>query len=469
VRAGRVGAAMTHSRLTRLVAAALAALLPATAALAQSKPPGARYAAMVQKVAAMTEDAGAVALIERRRMSLLNVLWEDTGRWLGSSVGPNISDVTIEVEMTVGGKKRTALMPVLRRPNFSDVTGDVSLEKIRIPVGNQVQAWKAGDPLSTISLREFLASPGRYLTLPQRGTIKGGSLLARRDSHALVSAQAAFLPVPAQGTATFWPVIFNYQSTRRNPAVLTLLVTRQGTSATIIDNVRDSLGNPELGSWGQRLFLNAGGQRAPLTAERLSAVQRTGVTSNGEAAASLGDDANLLMLVQIPLRYREPRRHAAKAETIQPLAGLAAPAASAPAPAADKAKARGGRPDVETAVLGHGPERGPYTELDGLTIERDPRFPVRVTVQFYQATSNGVLSASIVKALATQIDRVYRSADYVGSLVTPRPSEPARPTAWHGTSPPPPGVTWMDFPGLVQRAQDVGASPAGGPRHTSAP
>ena len=28
---------------------------------------------------------------------LLNVLWEDTGRWEGSAVGPNISDVTIEV------------------------------------------------------------------------------------------------------------------------------------------------------------------------------------------------------------------------------------------------------------------------------------------------------------------------------------------------------------------------------------
>jgi len=397
------------------------------------------------------------------------VLWEDTGRWLGSSVGPNISDVTIEVEMTVGGKKRTALMPVIRRPNFSDVTGDVPLEKIRIPVGNQVEGWKAGDPLSTISLREFLASPGRYLTLPQRGAIKRGSLLARRDSHALVSAQAAFLPVPAQGTATFWPVIFNYQSTRRNPAVLTLLVTRQGTSATIIDNVRDGLGDLGLGSWGQRLFLNAGGQRAPLTAERLSAVQRTGVTSNGEAAASLGDDANLLMLVQIPLRYRQPRRAAAaKGAANDPPAGFGAPLAAASSEAAPPRDERVRRPDVETAVLGHGPELGPYTELDGLTIERDPRFPVRVTVQFYQATSNGVLSPGIVKALAAQVGRVYRSADYVGSLVVPRPSEPARPTAWQGTSPPPPGVVWTDFPGLVQRVQDVGASERATP-HSTAP
>src|SRR5262245_12924220 len=36
-----------------------------------------------------------------------------------------------------------------------------------------------------------------------------------------------------------------------------------------------------------------------------------GVTSNKEAASSIGDDANLLMLIQIPLKYRQPRVHAA--------------------------------------------------------------------------------------------------------------------------------------------------------------
>jgi hypothetical protein len=37
--------------------------------------------------------------VNRTGLQLLNVLWEDTGRWEGSSVGPNISDVTIEVQM----------------------------------------------------------------------------------------------------------------------------------------------------------------------------------------------------------------------------------------------------------------------------------------------------------------------------------------------------------------------------------
>jgi hypothetical protein len=106
------------------------------------------------------------------------------------------------------------------------------------------------------------------------------------------------------------------------------------------------------------------------------------------------------------------------------------------------------------AVLGHGPELGPYTELDGLTIERDPRFPVRVTVQFYQATSNGVLAAADVGKLRAQIKKVYAAADYVGSLVVPTAADRQRPTNWDGVGPRPAGVTVQDFPGLMQRWHD---------------
>ena len=102
-------------------------------------------------------------------------------------------------------------------------------------------------------------------------------------------------------------------------------------------------------------------------------------------------------------------------------------------------------------MLGHGPELGPYTELDGLTIERDPRFPVRVTVQFYQATSNGVLAARDVKSAgARRLRRCTAMADYVGSLVAPTDADRRRPTNWDGVSPRPPGVTMTDFPGLMR-------------------
>ena len=109
------------------------------------------------------------------------------------------------------------------------------------------------------------------------------------------------------------------------------------------------------------------------------------------------------------------------------------------------------RSGMETAVLGHGPELGPFVELAGKTITRDARFPVRVTVQFYQATSTGKITRGDVAILHQQIKKVYRQADYVGSLVVPTSLDRERPTIWDGFSGMPAGTTWASFPGLVER------------------
>ncbi len=453
---------LRRAGLTALLLLAPGLIVPAAA---QTDPQArTRYASMVRKVAGMPNDSRATSLARKQGLSVLNVMWEDTGRYLGSSVGPNISDVTIEVEMkSARGRSTTALMPVLRFPNFSDKTGDVATDKIWLPIGNHAPGGLAPDRTPDyITLKQFLEDPTKYMSQPDKGKIKKGSLLAKRDTHVLVSAQATFLPIPSDTEATFWPVIFNYQSTRRNPAVLTLLVTRQGTSMTVVDNTRDTLRGQ---SWGQRLFFNKGGQRAPLIAERLSRVESNGVTANGESADSLGADANLLMIIQIPLKYRQPPVPKAMAmsadaasDSLKGIGGGAPPAseaASGAAPASAPMKRSAAKPrevsDVETAVLGTGPELGPYTELDGLKIERDPRFPVRVTVQFYQATSNGVVSAENIQLLAAQISKVYKTADYVGSLVAPTKADRRRPTNWNGVGPMPAGTTCADFPALAAR------------------
>ena len=65
---------------------------------------------------------------------------------------------------------------------------------------------------------------------------------------------------------------------------------------------------------------------------------------------------------------------------------------NAPCPTTGEGELRRSKSDVENAVIGHGKIEGPYTEIDNMAIERDPRFPIRVTVQFYKATSNGVVS-----------------------------------------------------------------------------
>lgn len=424
--------------MNALAAAVAAAVLAAQAPV----PPPSDAAVAVGRVAAMVSDPNAQALAARHGLQLLNVLWEDTGRFQGSSVGPNISDVTIEVVSGDGAGRKLALMPVLRFPNFADRTADVRLDRIFLRVGNE----RKGGEEKVISLRDLLAEPARFLSFPADGGIRTGSLLAPRDTHALVSAQAAFLPVPREGKATFHPVIFNYQSTGGNPAVLTVLVTRQGASVTIVDNARDTVSGGA--SWGQRLFFNAGGERAPLTAERISDVIRRGTTANGESAASLGQDANLLMLVQVPLRFRERPRRA--------LAYEAMPPSAAGAPAAALSRSRS---DLEVAVLGHGALEGPFTELAGLEVERDARFPVRVTVQFYQATATGEVGEPEMAHLAKLVASVYEKGDQVGSLVVPGPGDARRPTAWDGASQPLGDVAWWDFPGLVERFWRNGRQP----------
>jgi hypothetical protein len=439
--------------MRRFLAALTTTALLAPPAVAQ--PLAARsFPEIVADVADMVSDSEAQTLVQKKGLGIVNVMWEDTGRWEGSSVGPNISDVTIEVEASNDAQGRhTYLMPVIRHDNFSDKTADVKMDRIFIPVGNA-----KGKKLETITLTQLLANPTRYMSSPGKGKIIKGSLLApRRDKHVLVSAQHAFLPVPKDGQATFWPVIFNYQSYEENPAVLTILVTRQGASMTIIDNARDTVTGG--GSWGQRLYFNQDGKKAPLIAERLKDVQQKGTTANGESAASLGEDANLLMLIQVPLKMKEVARMAGGGGYgVGSGSGgmMADKAPMAPsATMAEGAATRGRESDVDTAVLGHGETEGPYTELDGLKIERDPRFPVRVTVQFYQATSNGVVSPADIARMSEQIDKVYAKGDYVGSLVVPAPGDRKRPTNWDGGPHKNDDGTYS-FPGLEARFRKFG-------------
>jgi hypothetical protein len=83
---------------------------------------------------------------------------------------------------------------------------------------------------------------------------------------------------------------------------------------------------------------------------------------------------------------------------------------------------------VEPAVIGHGAVEGPFTEIDGLAIERDERFPIRVTVQFYKATCDGAPDEDAIVEIGAQIERVYADAKMVGSLVDA--GETGRVTEW---------------------------------------
>ena len=384
----------------------------------------------IGSVVNMPNDGGLQSRASRLGLNVLNVLWEDTGRSGGSSVGPNISDVTLQVREPADGGTRTHLLPVIRFPNFSDKTADIAADKLWIKVGNQTK----GGQVVTVPLTEVLEHLREYLTDPD-SVIGEGNLLAARDTHFLTSAQHVFVPIPKKGKAEFNPVIFNYQSQPGNPAVLTLLCTRQGTSVAVIEN---SGGDQSLQGWGQQLFHNNQGQRTTFTAERKSDVKARIEAGQATAqdAGALEEGADMLLIVQVPLKFREPPARMIGGYGSGGggmMADEAAPAMAAP-PEAEAPMEKSSRSravsDVENAVIGHGEDLGPVVEGNNLKLERDDRFPVRVTVQFYKATSNGVVSDADLEDAKKQIDRVYARGDYVGSLVVPEGAR-HRPTDWH--------------------------------------
>jgi hypothetical protein len=395
--------------------------------------PNAGYLDVIRRVANMAQDNQIAQMVQRHGLNMVNLTWEDTGRYKGSSVGPNISDMTIQVGANnARGQFEVSAMPVIRFPNFSDITGDIAPEDFTLMVGNQGRSRG----LQRVSLRDVLEDPTAFMSRPDSWRGREKTLLAPRDSKVLVSAQACFLPIPQQGIASFNPVLFNYQSVAGDPAVLTILATREGTSMTIIDNKRDAFASGA--AWGQRLFHNNHGQRTSLTGQRITDFANSGGDVQGGGAG-----LNMVLLIQVPLKQRNAYREAGG------FGGGGAPGA-----AYDSVKAYKRGSDVEAAVIGHGWNEGLFTEVDNLSIQRDGRFPVRVTVQFYKATATGQPSDSDIRTIKKEIDSVYKFADNVGSLVTD--GHTGRPTGYWGMKVQP-HHWWQQF--WRRHQQNTGDSP----------
>jgi hypothetical protein len=262
------------------------------------------YEDVIRQTENMVQDQESQQIARQHGMQILNLTWEDTARFKGSAVGPNISDMTIQVQRLVSGTDRYELtcMPVIRYPNFTDLSADIAPDNFYVLVGNE-----KGLPLEKITLRQLLGDLRHHLHDPCSWKGNRTSLLApERDSHVLVSAQACFLPIPHEGIAEFNPVLFNYQSRKGDPAVLAILATREGTSITVIDNQRDAFRAGR--TWGQRLFFNKNGQRCSLTGKRKSDfLAGASKLQDQDAPPAVERDRaglNLVLLIQLPLKQK---------------------------------------------------------------------------------------------------------------------------------------------------------------------
>lgn len=383
----------------------------------------------VSKVRSMaTWGSDAQKLAEAEGMSINTVTWQDTSRTVGSSWGDNITDMTISQELRDArtGKSETAEMPVIQLSNnMTDKTADIDLDKFMVTVGNAT----GGEP-KNVSLRQILDKPWEYLSDSKNWPLKGddgkakGLFAPGTDESVLVSAQAGFLPITKQGgKATYTPTVYNYQSHNdekkgAQPAVLTLMVTREGVTIDVMGK-RKAGRNGEDGAYGERLFFNKAGQRAQLTAERASTSSVKGSTSSqGGDVASGADQLNRVLVIQVPLIPEVPRP--------APKWGGGLMLESA---AVTRSFSPRGRSDIEDAVISAGPVEGPMDENLGTGWKRDGAKPIRVTVQLMKATSNGVATADDMKSIKKELEAVYKDASRVGSLVLPDglPKQPTTP------------------------------------------
>jgi hypothetical protein len=297
------------------------------------------YRQVIEKTSGMVCNQTIQQLVRKYGLNILNVTWEDTGRFKGSCVGPNISDMTIQVNHVYPGTDQYSptYMPVIRYDNFSDKTADISPDKFYLLVGNE-----NGHSMKAITLKEFLKDITKYLHNPRGWKNQNSSLLAQRDTHVLVSAQACFLPVPKHGKAKFNPFLYNYQSYAQDPAVLTILATREGTSVSV---------------GGQCLFFNQNGQKASLTGERISDfrenLQQSQGNDNNTVEANGKTGLNMVLLIQVPLKQKNPPRYNTSCMEDE---GKNCCASS------EKLN----KSDVESAVIGHGELEAPIRKYRAL-------------------------------------------------------------------------------------------------------
>ena len=333
----------------------------------------------------MPYDSEARSLATSHGLTIETVSWEDNARTKNSSWGPCISDMTLAVE--------GSSMPLIKASsNFVDESWDVEIEKIPLVVGNE-----DGTMLRTVTLKEYLQNFRDYLHDPSSWKGDKKSLLRDDDKHVICSAQACFLPMPKEGEAKFNVSIYNYQSHSRNPAVLAIVASANGTSAEILEG-------------RQSLFHNKNGEKASFIGKRLSDHRReTGSELSSDAPMTSSEkQQNMLLIIQVPLKHTAPHHRMGPPPLMM--------CSRAFAPSAPMAKR--GSVDVESAIISVGESEGKHEEIHGLAIERDDRFPIRVTLQYYKATSNGAVNDEVMTQIREELQGARKWAVAISSLVT---------------------------------------------------
>ena len=380
---------------------------------------------VIEKVLKMREhDHLAQKLSKQFGLNISMITWEDCARSKNSCWGPCICDMTLQVPsvMPYSFREKENRLPVIRYPNYQDLTWDVPMEKIFLMVGNETGEKE----LRRVSLKEYLDT---VLT-------KRSLFCKEKDSHVLVSSQACMLPAAPGTEPKFNVTLYSYQSFSGDPAVLTIIASSQGSSAQTI------------GDKTEKLYFNKDGRKASFVGQRLKDNRKErGVALEG-AMTKEEKEANLIMMIQVPLKQKErPFTRGFSYLMNVPLGGamndcLESASYGVPSSFGVSKNAKCGdtrqdsfeyhdeeaEDDVEDVIVKVSDEdEGPFPTVREKDLRRDTRFPIRVTLQFYKATSNGAMDRKTMEAIAHQFVEAQEDADFIGSIIIGRSLH--RPTA----------------------------------------
>jgi hypothetical protein len=350
-------------------------------------------------------------------LNITKISWDDNSRYKGSSFGDVITDST----MVVNGR----CMPLVRNPNYTDLTCDIPISNFNLTIGNET---KDGE-LKRISFEQMLKTE---LTKQTKGKIK--NMYLDRDMKILVRAQASFIPGAKDSKTSFNQRLRCYGTQRDNPSILAIVGSSNGTSVQVIteDN--------------QDLFFNKAGRAANFEATRLTRHRElTNTVKDTKEMDEKEKEQNVLFIFQIPLKQKKiERRHSGfdfgmlgstpKSKSLYsfpvayPQMGGAFAMESASAgsfmascaaiPASFSFTPQDRSLGLEDAIVSVGEGHSDFKGTQDMTLERDERYPITLTIQFFKMLDTADIPEIEFINIADKIKRIHELAGVSGSLVT---------------------------------------------------
>ncbi len=303
-------------------------------------------------------------------LDIIKIAWEDTARNKDSCWGPNISDLTLQLDHS------KTLLPIIRKPNFDDVTIDLPIKAFDVSIGNEDNKF---DQLVKIPFLDYLDCPSAYISNKNEMS----SLYDKeRDKHILTSVQFCILPVEKEA-CEFNVQVLNYQSDR-TPAVLIIVANSEGTSAQILCGKTP-------------LYFNEKGMACNFTAERLKEVRRRNNESEAKEMTQEEKEKNCLFIFQVPLKQFPIKSNIITAKTGKH----------------GHAKTLG----TDDGQLSHGEPHSEFKGVQDRKIVRDFNYPIRCTLQYYKVTDTDEIPTTLLDEMKSKIDDVFSWAIKEGSLV----------------------------------------------------